>query len=262
MPQKKRMGRWLAVIVSDYQVTDFETSTQYDIKLSYQIINIVPELKEVILPRHYLTYGNDDSIVKNDSENQIKNQLLSKLEVSPFTLGVSSITNPQTMDIQADMKPSLLLHSFKKIALLSFLFLATLLVLGYLIWGMPFSKKKQPFGDSLRALKQMQKQGWDNKQYDKALKTIHQAFNATASKIIFTEKIDGFFSDHKPYLPLKAEIESFFSESEQYFFKTSSRDIDSDTKPNLSPSYEPDQNKLNELIRFVRSCRQIEQGQL
>ncbi|MCF6191292.1 MAG: hypothetical protein L3J51_12525 [Cocleimonas sp.] len=244
LPKRKRMGRWLLVTSSEYKVKELEGSTQYDIELHYQIINIIPELKEVILPRHYLVYA--DSTLNSIDENKKK---ISRLEIPFSKVGVSSITKLGSSNIQPDKKPALLAQSNDKLLLYGSLLLATLAGLAMLLWGLPFSKKEEPFGEALFSLKKLNRKNWDEARYSKALKIIHQAFNTTAGKTVFIEKTDDFLDEHNQFLPLKTKIEGFFNDSDQHFFKGVDTSV-------------TDKNKLVDLISFVQSCRKIEQGRM
>ena len=244
LPKRKRMGRWLLVTSSEYKEKELQGSTQYDIALHYQIINIIPELKEVILPRHYLVYA--DSTLSSTDENKKK---VSRLEIPFSKMGISSIVKLGSNDIQPDKKPALLTQSNDRILLYGSLLLATLAGLAMLLWGLPFSKKEQPFGEALFSLKKLNGEKWDEALYSKALKIIHQAFNTTAGKTVFIEKTGDFFKEHKRFLPLKNKIEGFFNDSDQHFFKGEN-------------SSAIDKNKLADLISFVQSCRKIEQGRM
>ncbi len=244
LPKRKRMGRWLLVTSSEYKEKELQDSTQYNISLHYQIINIIPELKEVILPRHYLVYA--DSTLSSTDENKKK---VSRLEVPFSKVGVSSITKLGSNNIQPDKKPVLLAQTNDKLILYGSLLLSTLAGLALLLWGLPFAKKEQPFAEALLSLKKLNRKNWDEALYSKALKIIHQAFNTTAGKTVFIEKTDDFLDEHKRFLPLKTKIEGFFNESDQHFFKS----IDSSEKK---------QNKLADLISFIQACRKIEQGRM
>ena len=235
LPKPKRMGRWLNVTEIDFTTLDNETSTQYDIVIKYQIINIISELKELALPRHYLTYY--DSAASNAKSAQ--------LEIPLSTIGVAAVTNPNNEDIQLDVKPVLLTQTYNDLFLYGGLLLLSLVGLSLLLWGAPFSSKEKPFSDALRSLKKIPQNDWDNSQREKALKLIHQAFNRTANKTVFMDKTGDFFSSQKHFLPLRKEIETFFRESKDYFFKASD-----DSEP----------SSLENLIKLVKSCKKIEQG--
>lgn len=79
------------------------------------------------------------------------------------------------------------------------------------------------------------------------MKSIHLAFNETAGHIIFIEKLDLFFSENKHYLPLRSEIEEYFSHSRKYFFE--------DAEAAAGNQY-----SASELIRFIKECKKIEDG--
>ena len=240
LPKYKRMGRWLLVTKVDHKVTELETSTQYDIFLQYQIINIIPALKELALPRHFLSYY-------NSADNSEKPN---NLEIPLTLVGVSAITNPNNEDIQTDVKPSLIDQTNDGLLLYTGLLILTLSGLAFLLWGSPFSNKEKPFSDTLNSLKKMSQQNWNDAQKEKALKLIHRAFNRTANKTVFTEHTEDFFTNQKHFLPLRDEIELFFTESKSYFFKSSDDQLSS-TKSST----------LDELIHFVKSCQKIEHGQ-
>lgn len=241
LPVKKRMGRWMLITSSSYQMKESAESTEYEIKIHYQIVNMIPKLKEVILPRHYLTYS------------KLKSKSVARLDIPPRKVGVSSVINAEQVDIQADRKPVLITHTYKNMIVSGLVLLSALLGLAYLLWGLPASRKKQPFGEAYHSLKNLRRKQWGEKQYSKALKIIHQAFNEAADKTIFADKTDFFFSEHPYYLPLKVEINNFYQHSEQHFFKQTIKitGTSSDTK-----------NELSQLIYLIRACRRIEKARL
>lgn len=244
LPKRKRMGRWVLVISSSYRTVEHEAFTQYDIDLQYQIVNMIPELKEVILPRHYLVYKNSDE--ENSANPEGK---LSRLEIPPYKIGVSSVISQEGEPIQVDKKPGLLNQTFNSILLYASLLIVTLICLALLLWGLPFNSRIQPFAEALQSLKAIKNQLLDEQGYENALKIIHKAFNVTAGKTLFIENIDNFLELYPRYSPLHSDIVHFFDQSNQYFYK--GQDATQISSKRLPP-----------LIEFVKSCHNIEQGRL
>lgn len=236
LPSRKRMGRWIALTSAEYEMTETESAREYKIEFNYQIINIIPELREIILPRHFLSYGKDKNLVKLVVPTSKK-------------IGVSSVINSSdgSKEIQLSRAPLLLAQSTKDLLLYGILFLVSLIGLLLSLWGLPFSNEKMPFKAALTTYKKSYSKKWGLEQYSIALKIIHKAFNETSDKTVFAETLTDFFNDHKQFNSIKDEIEEFFEYSKKHFFMTDE----------LS---ETPEKSYAELASFIKKCRQIELG--
>ena len=231
LPSKGRITPWLTLDAPIIEQQETATSTHYHIQLNYQIVNIKPDIHYIDIPGHFLTY--------------VTAKEISRLLVPAAKVGVSALINNAQKKLQPDKVPELLpQYYFRSIVAGSFLFIS-LSGLALLYWGLPFSGKTRPFAAVCQKLSKLHTK--DENSYSEALKSIHQAFNETAGKIIFAEKLDNFFNENTHYIPLRSEIENYFEHSRKYFFE--------DEKADTGNQY-----SVLELRRFIKECRNIERS--
>lgn len=229
-----RLTPWLVLETPIIEQKKTAASTHYHIQLNYQIVNIRPEIHDINIPRHFLSYG------------QAKE--MSRLLVPATKVGVSALVNNVQKKLRPDQAPELLpQHYFTSIVTGSFLFIS-LFGLAFLFFGSPYSGKTYPFKNTYQKLKRLNRIE-NEKSYSEALKDIHRAFNETAGKTIFAEKLDNFFYENKNYIPLQSEIEKYFKYSRKFFFEGEK----SDTLNKYS---------VIELMHFIKKCRNIERSVL
>jgi len=234
LPPKGRLTLWLAIQASQVDQEVLTASTRYDIRLTYQVVNIEPEVRNIALPHHDLLYSDGSETLK--------------VLIPATRVSVSILRDPGREDLQADQKPWLLPQRYLRSALFGALFICSLAGLAYLHWGLPFLTKKRPFEGVYRSLrKSSHRRPWDDDGYREVLQNIHSAFNETAGKTVFTESLDQFFKDHDQFAPLRQSIDEYFTHSRQYFF--------ADTTDEQEFLY-----SHSELVFFIQGCRDIERG--
>ncbi len=235
LPAAGRLSEWLTLEtpIVDFQI--LEGIPQYSIKLIYHIVNVKPELKDIPVPSHLLAYKNSDSDEKFN------------ILIPATRIGISTLTDRSNNNLHADQAPSLLPFSnFKMMVFLS-LFLLSILGLAYLKWGLPLLSKKHPFANTYKTLNNKRHIKWNEVRHRQALEEIHKAFNETAQRTVFIERLDIFFDEHKKFIPLRSSIENYFTYSRKYFFEG----ID---------DQENTEYALSDLIDFMEQCRDIERG--
>jgi mxaA protein len=157
------------------------------------------------------------------------------------------LSDNKNIKLRPSQAPLLLPQSIFKVALFSLLLLGSLLGLAYLYWGLALLRKLKPFAEVHRRLKKTHSRSWDDKSYREALQSIHQAFNETAQKTVFAERLDEFFREHNKYQPLQQPITTYFTHSRKYFFDP--------VKDNHRFEY-----SRSDLMNLVEACRDIERG--
>lgn len=237
LPKQGRLSEWLNLEKPVIEQKVLDGSTHYRIKLSYQIINIKQGLNNIDVPSHMLVYSD-----ANGDKNKKLNALIPATNV-----GVSTLTDPEKTDLQVDRTPALLPHSNMQLYLYASLLLISLIGWAYLKWGVPFRTKHHPFANAYLLLSSQRHRRWDDACRSEALQTIHQAFNETAQKTVFVEKLDDFFAEHKRYTPLRETIEAYFTYTRKYFF-------------NVARDQNDHEYSLADLIDLVQQCRDIERG--
>jgi len=233
LPAKGRLTLWLAVEEPQIVEEFLADTTQYHIRLTYQVINIDPDIQDIPVPHHDLLVSDGDETLK--------------ALITATRIRVSVLSDQTRETLQADRKPMLLSQRYVEIALIAALFLCSLFGLAYLHWGLPLISQKHPFGEVYRDLKKRRRQPMDDNRYREALRSIHQAFNKTAGKTVFTDELDDFLNKHSQFAPLQIRINEFFLHSREYFFDG-------------VPGQKTSAYSSKEFEDFVRECHDIERG--
>ncbi|MFK8067039.1 MAG: hypothetical protein AB8D52_02215 [Gammaproteobacteria bacterium] len=242
LPAAGRLSEWLKLETPIVNFEMLEDSPQYSIKLVYQIVNVKPDLKDIPVSSHILTYKNSISDENSDASDEKFNILI------PTTrIGISTLTDRSNNNLEADVQPSLLQTDNSRLMLFLLLFLSSFVGLAYLKWGMPLLSKNHPFANAYKALNNKRHIKWNDVRHRQALEEIHKAFNQTAKRTVFIEKLDNFFDENKKFTPLRSSIENYFTYSRKYFFEGLT-------------DQENDEYTLPDLINFLEQCRDIERG--
>lgn len=237
LPEAGTLTQWLEIKQPEIIEKVSDDTTHYTITLTYQIVNINAAIKNIVLPSHKILYQNSQA-EKVESHTAL---------VPAFRFGVATLTNTANKNIQPDRKPAVDPQSLTNLIVLGALLLFALTVLAYLKWGLPFASKHHPFANASHALKKLRKQTTTPNQHSEALQIIHHAFNETAGRTVFVEKLDNFFTEHKKFTTIKPAIEAYFMHSREYFF--------AGNKIDNNQAY-----SLAELIAFVEQCHDVERG--
>lgn len=233
LPTPGRLGEWLVLEAPEIVHEDLGASTRYEIRLTYQIINVKPDLPGIAVPHHFLPY--------TDGQETLK------VLVPAWRVGVSVLRMDGHDELQPDRQPWSLPFDYFKTILCGSLLLISLLGLACLHWGLPSSAQRRPFMDANRRLRRARHRHWDEHQYHEVLQIIHQAFNEVAGKTVFADALAEFFDDHKQFALLREPITDFFLRSRKVFFDGGAKD------PGARYSQ-------GELVAFVRRCSDLERG--
>ncbi len=237
LPREDRISEWLKLESPDIKLQKIDDVLQYTIKLTYQIVNIKSRYKEITVPSLMLIY--------KDSSNESAERF--NALVPSFDVSLSMVTTDSKNNLQPDREPSLLANSLFNTGVFSALLVFSLAVLAYLQWGIPVRTKDHPFANSYLLLHKRRHHEWNDDSQREVLKEIHQAFNKTAQKTVFVEQLDDFFNQHVKFIPLRSEIEDYFTYTRRYFFDGA--------QVNDDIAY-----SLSDLSKFVKRCRDIERG--
>ncbi len=205
LPEKGRITGWLTIEKPVVNVINLDSSTQYDIRLTYQVVNINPEITNIAIPHLNLIYSNGKETFR--------------ALVPASRISVSVLSDQDNQNLQPDREPILLPQSYLRSILAGSLLLLALAGLAYLYWGLPFLVRKKPFEEACRNLKKLNHRNWDDNNCREALQIIHQAFNETAEKTVFAERLNEFFDEHKQFIPVQKSVENYFHRSREYFFE-------------------------------------------
>ncbi len=233
LPVPGRITRWLAMEAPQIVRENLADSVEYDIRLTYQIINIDPQVHEVSVPHHELLFSDGNTSVM--------------AFVPASRVGLSVLSDRSNDRLQVDRAPQSIAPSHSIGVLFGCLLLCAVAGLAYLYWGLPFLSRARPFTEVYRSLRKFSDQVWREDHYSEALREIHRAFNETAGKTVFLENLGDFFNNHRQYASLKSSINDYFSHSRKYFFTESG-----DRKPI--------QYSRSDLVALAEACSDIERG--
>ena len=204
LPERGRVSPSLVIDEPRIEERRAERSIKYKITLTYQIINVHPEVSDIPVPSHHVRY--------HDGDNEL--QFL----IPASRIGVSMLRGRTAgPEIQPNQRPMPLPQHDKRIALLSIVFAFSLLALLFIIYGSPFGTRG-PFVRVHRALKKFHPERWDDARYGAALRLVHQGFDETAGQTVFPEHLDAFFAKHEAFNAMRDAIVEFFVHSRGYFF--------------------------------------------
>ena len=238
LPKSGKLNQWLSVDKPEIVVREKSGSTQYTITLTYQIININSEIDDIPLPSHNVLYKDSD----NDNDGKSFTAL-----IPPSRLGISMLTDKTKKNIQPARPPVLLPQSTGNMYLLAAFLCCVLVGFAYFKWGLEFFTKNHPFAKACKALKNIPLHHVNDDQYRLALEITHRAFNETAGKTVFVEKLDEFFAEHSRFSSLQSSVEEYFMFSRKYFFEG--------FENNEETGY-----LISDLHTLVHQCAEIERG--
>ena len=213
-------------------------STHYKLILDYQIFTSSAFVKKITLPAQTLKIVNAGRSIN--------------IVISAWALRISPIATHSETYIEQDMSPyrSPLLVSmpYLKPILAAFLGMTLLSLLGLIYINADrswFPGLGGPFAASYRHIISLDQ----DKQYiQKAVASIHQAFNQTFGESLFEYELDNFLQQHPAFTAIKLEIINFFAFSNRVLFGDK-REL-------------PATNTLVHLLKFCEQCRHCERGLL
>lgn len=219
IPAKGRLGYWLELSDVAVDETDRDSVWDYRITLTYQTFYAPLEVKALDIPGFLI-------IFRAGAERYEK-------KVQPWTFTASPLRELRlrgvsegeqgggTVYIRPDEPPRFISGAALRLRLIG-LGGATLTVLFFVLYEYgiwPFGRRTaRPFVHARRKIRALLREGDDAAVYGQAVRSLHEAFNATNGTPVFPEALDVFLARHKAYAPLRSEIESFFAASRQFFF--------------------------------------------
>jgi len=96
--------------------------------------------------------------------------------------------------------------------------LAALAYLAYSLGWLSLGQRGRHFAQAVSALRRLESQPKNPDQCWLAFTAVHQAFNLTLARALFTEGLPDFFEEHPRYQSERSEIEAFFRASYDLFF--------------------------------------------
>ncbi|MES2182200.1 MAG: hypothetical protein V4493_08885 [Pseudomonadota bacterium] len=240
--EKRYKGQVIGIELKSVSHTKEENddSTTFDIKLAYQVFTNNVVAKNAALGPEYLNLIN----TKN-SKDLVKYRVPSlDIAISPIAIfGQVKIENNMS-----DFRGPLLLSDVKEkrrfkvaIAVLAISLLGLLYILGMRAW---LPRMGGAFAKAYRATRKFPNTPDGLKS---AVSRVHESLNATAAMSVFSTNLDEFLAKNPKFLPMKTEIQQFFSLSRQVYFEP-------DAAHNVGS------DPLHWLRGFTRRCRDCERG--
>ena len=233
LPAAGRLSEWLALETPQITVEQRPQATHYEIQFTYQVVNVGTEAASIAVPHHELVYGDNKETLK---------------ALIPATrVGIAPLRGSTDNDTQPAQAPTPLGFDTKRPWFFAVVLCASALVLAYLHGGLPRWRTARPFRVAQATLRAAARRGWQEQDYEAALRAVHRAFNETAGRTVFRDTLLAFFAEHAAYVAMREPVMEFYTRSRDYFFSASSAAS--------SPRY-----SAQELTALVRRCCDLESG--
>ena len=219
---------------------------QHDINLSYQVFTNNVVAKHASLPQEYVRLINTESKGKEVVKYRIPSW---DFAISPLSIfggvkvegDMTSFRGPLLLDskpVQTRLYAAMIIFGLSLISLVY--------ILGKYNW---LPRMGGPFAKSYRTIRSQ-----SNTQLglQKAVSSVHLAFNATAGNSVFGGNLHLFLEKKPAFTAIKAELEQFFALSRQIFFEPNSMQLNS--------VHTDEKETLQWLAQFSRRCRDCERG--
>jgi mxaA protein len=209
LPKEGRSGPWF-VLRHLIAITEAEGSR---IELTYQAINAPTEVSTVALPALHLRL--------RDGSREIDEPIaITPLSLGPLTAAAGSLGDGAA-DLRPDVVPPLVDVTAQLRRLLTYAALATLLGIGWASWHLGLGlrgRAKRPFARAEREISRLLAKTSSAEALRAGMRTLHQAFNATAGAVLFAETVEEFIAANPVLTPARGGIADFFAASRQAFF--------------------------------------------
>jgi mxaA protein len=237
-PETGRLTHWLAFQRPEVVVDEQTGYTVYTITLNYQIVNIHPRVAELTTPQLKLVFSDGQG------------RLSATVPEWRFRVAMLSAPEQPAAQLRPDQPPPALPAGMRYTSAVAAAgLLMALAGLIYVYGRLPFLRSHNgPFSRACRRLSGLSVASRDQRQYQQALRTVHEAFNQTMNKTVFVDDLDDFFRHHPRFRVLRQPIEQYFRHTREVFFTHSAA-------AGEAPRY-----SLQSLLGLCRDCRDVERG--
>jgi mxaA protein len=233
LPAAGRLSEWLALETPQVTVEQRPQATHYEIRFTYQVVNVGSEAASIAVPHHELLYG--------DNKESLK-------ALIPATrISVAPLRGSTDNDTQPAQAPTPLGFDTRRPWFFAVALCVSALLLAYLHGGLPWSRSARPFRVAHTTLRAAARRGWQEQDYEAALRAVHRAFNETAGRTVFCDTLPAFFVEHAAFTAMREPVKEFYTRSRDYFFSASNAAS--------APRY-----SAQELTALVRRCCDLERG--
>jgi mxaA protein len=187
-------------------------TVRHRIELHYQVFYSPPAVRVLELAPWWLKFNNGT----RQEELRVEAWPISVAPLLP-----TAVNNRRGLgDMQPDAPPPLINTQAQQRRLGLYAALALLLATGLAVlhWGPPWrAARNRPFGRAWRELRALPTQP-NPKQWQAALRCVHQALNRSAGGVVFRHNLPNFIQQQPRFAPLHNELTRFLAHSEQVFF--------------------------------------------
>ncbi|MBC7945596.1 MAG: hypothetical protein H7X91_10130 [Burkholderiales bacterium] len=225
IPKVGRYDAWLELRKVDLVSHEDSQSTRYRLTLTYQIMNVVPEVQSIELPPLKLSFDGAQSFTR-----EITSWPITVAPLTPeFVLARAGLEA-----LRPDRAPSLMDTSAHRLRLWLYaaLFFIVLSTYAYSRLGAAWLVRK-PFARACREISKLESSR-SRDAYRAALRAMHRAFDETNGATLFSERVAVFLDKHSRFAALRVEIEQFFALSRDEFFGGSEASHASPRKPDAA----------------------------
>lgn len=218
LPQtNNRHGAWLYLKNSQTQ--------DQELVLLFQVINVPKENRQVGTPELQLRTLSGEFINVPSVQLQIGSFLARSEGQADFTPRPDSrLAQQDTSAPQQNVMKALVV-----------LLLSSLV---WIVWHFGFRPRQRlPFAAALFALTKMRWLG--RKDTDKASRSLHHAFNATAGGVVVPSQLNKLLQKAPWLIPLESEIADFYQQSAKHFFSPGGMQ----------------QKEFNDIVALTKACR-------
>lgn len=231
LPPPGQHTHWLVLAPASVVERAAGGSTEYRVRLSYQLLGVSPDFEDIALPE----------VMLRMSDGKDTQQAM----IPASRLRVGTITDFEGHDLRPDRAPALLPQSPLRVDAWGGALALALTSLAWLQWGYRLGGRRRPFRGLARRLA-VHGDAWSANAYGDALRAVHGAINETAGQVVFTESLAAFLAAHPRYAGLGPDLREFFARSNAHFYRAAEE---------AAPAYSP-----AELRAFVGRCAAVEGG--
>lgn len=245
LPRPGPVTYWLDLVSVDQNAREGNGRRVYKFRLKYQIFYSALQATQLKVPAIALSFKNPHAAdipaagdAKKADETEVGGNVASipalTLTISPLRdIVLTDVMPEQNTDIADVLKPDVRATTLSTAkptrllaaALVAMALSAALLLWHYAIW--PFARRpRRPFTLAERRIRSLASHPEAEGTYRDSLLQLHRAIDETVGRRVFAADLPAFLHDRSKYQNLKPELETFFSNSQLYFFSADKREAE------------------------------------
>jgi mxaA protein len=233
LPRLGRQNAWLTLVSADIQSQTHAGTLDVVLRLRYQIRNAPTHTRSILAPSFELRLTEGPRATTTP--------------IDPWPVTVSPLLPAdlvaEAAPLRPDRAPQLIPVTASLSRLLVYVALAAA-ILAYLFLVPRMIHRGGPFTQAYRVVRRVAA-AHDAGAYRAALRAVHRAFDETAGRRVFADRMEAFIAERPQFADLQEATAKFLQISRREFF--------ADGTP-------PAEQELEWLLRFCRDCRSRERG--